>query len=175
MCTSALAQKIWGKNVFSKLTSYGNRVVTDAQNKPVKVLGIKQAEIQIGSYLKTTFPIVVYQAIHEELLIGYTFLARFNLAVYCGKGLGTQPEVHTVKRFNFCQEQMECITMQKEYIPPRAIKVVTTKINLPETWSKQDRIATIGLPICTHSEDLEQIPVTAITCPFSYDVIGLQN
>ena len=70
---------------------------------------------------------------------------------------------------------MECITMQEEYIPSRAIKVVTAKINLPETWSKQDRIAAIGLPICTHSEDLEQIPVTAITCPFSYDVIGLQN
>ena len=104
MCTSALAQKIWGKNVFSKLTSYGNRVVTDAQNKPVKVLGIKQAEIQMGSYLKTTFPIVVYQALHEELLIGYTILARFKLAVYCGKGLGTQPEMHTVKRFNFCQK-----------------------------------------------------------------------
>ena len=88
-------------------------------------------------------------------------------------GIGTQPKLESVRRFNFHQEQLECHTTKYEYVPPQAVKVVTARIN-SETWSERDRTKAIGMSVCTHSEDIEKVPVQSITCPFTYDVIGPQ-
>ena len=173
MITSEMAKEVWGKEFKSKLAAYSNRTVTDAQNKPVTVLGIRHAWIKIGDHLRKKFPIIIYQASHKEMLLGYAFLAQFRLAIYANVGIGTQPKLESVRRFNFHQEQLECHTTKYEYIPPQAVKVVTARIN-PETWSERDRIKAIGMSVCTHSEDIEKVPVQSITCPFTYDVIGPQ-
>ena len=84
------------------------------------------------------------------MLLGYAFLAQFRLAKYANVGIGTQPKLESVRRFNFNQEQLECHTTKYEYVPPQAVKVVTARIN-PETWSERDRTKVIGMSVCTHS------------------------
>ena len=82
--------------------------------------------------------------------------------------------MEAIKRFSFHQEQLECHALKHEYIPPQAVQVITARIN-SDSWSEKDKIKAIGATVCTHSEDIEQIPVGNITCPFTYDVVGLQG
>ena len=117
--------------------------MTDAQNKPVTVLGKRHAWIKIGDHVRKKFQIIIYQASHKEMLLGYAFLAQFRLAKYANVGIGTQPKLESVRRFKFHQEQLKCHTTKHEYVSSQAVKVVTTRIN-PETWSEIDRTKAIG-------------------------------
>ena len=175
MITSKLAEDIWGVNVTNTLRQYGNKKVTDAQGQEVKVVGMKNAVIKLGTHLTATYPVVVYQAEHKEMLLGWSFLSDFKLAVYTGCGIGSQPEVAMVKRLNFADEQMECFTKKEEYVPPQAVKVITARIKMPATWSAQDRIQMVGSSIVTHSEDIEGTPINCITVPYSYDIIRIND
>lgn len=78
MITSAMAKTLWGNDSIGKLQNYPRRSVEDAQGNPVKVLGFKETKIEIGIHLTAHYPIVVYEAEHKELLLGYTFLKDYN-------------------------------------------------------------------------------------------------
>ena len=173
MITSNMATQIWGKDFLKYLTKFPNRNVEDAQGNPVKVLGVKQAEIRLGKQLKVKYPMVVYQANHQEILLGYTFLLDQNLNIYTGKGIGTDPKVEMIKRLNYKAEPMDCIPMENLTIPAKAIKTIKIKIKMPEQWTNEDRIGAIGVPILIHSEDLENIGITQLRCPYTYDLIGI--
>ena len=73
MITSGMAEEVWGKDFRTKVATYPNRIVMDAKNRPVTVVGVKYALIKIGNHLPTKFPIVIYQADHKEMLLGYAF------------------------------------------------------------------------------------------------------
>ena len=175
MATSEMAKELWGENYAQKLQKYpSNRSVEDAQGNPVEVQGYKVSQINIGQHLSTKYPIVVYKAEHKEILLGYSFLVDHNLAIYCGKGLGTQPQMEVVKRLNI-EEAMECTPCEEEIIPPQAIKGVKVKIWFPDDWSNKERIAAIGSPIVIHSEDIENIPIPNLTVQYTYDILSIDN
>ena len=175
MITSEMAKELWGENYVQKLQKYpSNRSVEDAQGNPVEVQGYKQSQINIGQHLSTKYPIVVYKAEHKEILLGYSFLVDYNLAIYCGKGLGTQPQMEVVKRLNI-EEAMECTPCEEEIIPPQAIKGIKVKIWFPDDWSNKERLAAIGSPIVIHSEDIENIPITNLTVQYTYDILSIDN
>ena len=88
MATSRMALQIWGPNYKENLQKYPNRVVEDAQGNECIIEGFKMCNIILG-HLETEYPVVIYQASHAELLLGYTYLAEHELIVYCGKGIGT--------------------------------------------------------------------------------------
>ena len=175
MATSEMAKELWGENYAQKLQKYpSNRSVEDAQGNPVEVQGYKVSQINIGQHLSTKYPIVVYKAEHKEILLGYSFLVDHNLAIYCGKGLGTQPQMEVVKRLNI-EEAMECTPCEEDIIPPQAIKGVKVKIWFPDDWSNKERIAAIGSPIVIHSEDIENIPIPNLTVQYTYDILSIDN
>ena len=175
MITSAMATQLWGNNYKNSLHPYpSHKKVEDAQGNQVSVEGFKQCKIQIGEHLNTKYPIVVYTATHKELLIGYSFLVDLDLAVYAGKGIGTQPK-HMVKRLNFKEEPLECTALEDITIRPKEFKIVKVKLALPN-WSREDHIKAIGSPIIIHSEDIEAgLPIGNITCPYVYDILSLDG
>ena len=175
MITSEMAKELWGEKYAQKLQKYpSNRSVEDAQGNTVEVQGYKQSQINIGQHLSTKYPIVVYKAEHKEILLGYSFLVDYNLAIYCRKGLGTQPQMDTVKRLNI-EEAMECTPCEEEIIPPKAIKGIKVKIWFPDDWSNKERMTAIGSPVVIHSEDIEKIPITNLTVQYTYDIISIDN
>ena len=173
MCTSQLAKKIWGNDYGHDLKPYGNRVVQDAQGNEVKVLGYKNSKIQLGKLDATEYPIVIYEANHSEILIGYTYLADNNLNIYCGKGIGSSPKPDVVKRLNYKEEPMECFLMADEEIPAGALKTVEMKVKIPKQWTNQDKMMMIGHPVIVHSEDIEKKKPTELTCPYTYDILEM--
>ena len=173
MCTDQLAKKIWGSNHRHELKPYGNRVVQDAQGNDVNVLGYRNSKIKLGKLDETEYPIVVYEASHEEMLIGYTYLADHNLNIYCGKGIGKSPKPDVVKRLNYTQEPMECYLMADEEIPAGALKTVEMKVKVPQQWTNQDKMMVIGHPVIIHSEDNEGKKPTELTCPYTYDILEM--
>ena len=175
MITSEKAKELWGENYMNNLQKYPkNRSVEDAQGNPVEVEGYRQSQIDIGQYLSTKYPVVVYKAEHKEILLGYSFLVDNNLAIYCGKGLGTQPQMEVIKRLNI-EEALECTPYEDEIIPPQAIKGIKVKIWFPDDWSNKERVAAIGSPIIIHSEDIENTPVTNLTVKYTYDIFSIDN
>ena len=144
-----------------------------AQGNPVMVLGYRNCKIALGEKLVTEYPIVVFKANHQEILLGYTFLVDHGLNIYCGKGIGLQPTVEIVKRLNYVEKPMECTPMEEETIPPKAIKMIKVKVWLPSEWTQSDRIAAIGLPIVLHSEDLETVGLNQLRCPYVYEILGI--
>ena len=175
MITSAIAKQLFGTCFENQLQKYPSRQVHDAQGNIVKVLGYRKAQIELGNHLKTEYPVVIYEADHQEILLGYTFLLHNNLNLYAGKGIGTEPIIEVVKRINATNEKMECTPMENEVIPPKATKTVKVKLWMPDNWGHQDRVAVIGSPILIHSEDLEEVSVTQLTCPYIYDLIGIDH
>ena len=175
MITSAIAKQLFGTNFENQLQKYPSRQVHDAQGNQVKVLGYKKATIELGLHLKTEYPVVIYEADHHEILLGYTFLLHNQLNLYAGKGIGTEPIIEVIQRINIINEKMECTPMENEVIPPKATKTVKVKIWMPDDWGSQERIAVIGSPILIHSEDLEKVSVNQLTCPYVYDLIGIDH
>ena len=173
MITSAMAKTLWGNDSIGKLQNYPRRSVEDAQGNPVKVLGFKETKIELGIHLTAYYPIVVYEAEHKELLLGYTFLKDYNLAIYCGTGIGPTPQIEVIRRLNFSDQPLECFSIQEHMIPPKAIKVIKAKIKLPHNWDKQDQMAIIGTPVVSHSEDLEEVNIQHLQCPYTYDIIDV--
>lgn len=173
MVTSKMATKLWGINFHNQLNKFPNRAVEDAQGNPVKVLGYKNATITLGENLRVNYPVVIYEAKHEEILLGYTFLVDNKLNIYCGHGIGNQPKTEVIKRLNYVQEPLECTVMEDENIPPKAMKTIKVKVWFPSNWSKEDKIGAIGSPIVTHSEDLDKVGITQLKCPYTYDILGI--
>ena len=172
MITSAKAAEIWGTKYRQHLEPfYANRQVKDAQNKAVNIHGVKISEITIGPHLKVKYPLIVYEASHKEVLMGYSFLEHYDLAVYPGRGIGTQPELNFCQRLNIDDTPMKCFAKQSEYIPAKATKIVKVRVEFPQSWSIKDRMECIGEPVVTHSEDVECLPVGCLTCPYTYDII----
>ena len=174
MATSRMAQRLWGPNYKQNLQQYPNRAVEDAQGNEVVVEGFKISKIKLGKHLETEYPIVVYQAEHEELLIGYTYLVDHELVIYCGKGIGTSPLKETVRRLNFKQEPMQCKPVTDEEIPAKTMKAVKLKVETPENWTKEQKMSLIGQPIIVHSEDIEKVDLDQLTCPYTYDILELE-
>ena len=175
MITSAIARQLFGTNFENQLQRYPSRQVHDAQGNQVKVLGYRKATIELGVHLKTEYPVVIYEADHHEILLGYTFLLHNQLNLYAGKGIGTEPIIEVINRINIINEKMECTPMENEVIPPKATKTIKVKIWMPDDWGYQDRIAVIGSPILIHSEDLENVSVNQLTCPYVYDLVGIDH
>ena len=173
MITSAMATEIWGKKFQQKLRKFPDRNVEDAQGNPVTVLGFKQCKIDLGEHLSVDYPAVVYKADHQEILLGYTFLVDHNLNIYCGKGIGTKPQVEIIKRLNYAEEQLQCTPLKDEIIPPKAMKAIKVKVWFPSQWNDNDKMITIGSPIVTHSEDIGEDDITQLKCPYTYDILGL--
>ena len=173
MSTSKMAEDLWGPNYGSKLKKFPNRVVEDAQGNEVIVQGYIMAEIKMGTYLRTNYPIVVYQAQHSELLIGYTFMVDHSLNIYCGKGIGTSPNHEIVKRLNFKQEPMVCKPLENEEIPAKSMKAIRLKVETPENWSNEQKMTLIGQPVVVHSEDLEKVELNQLTFPYTYDILEI--
>ena len=173
MATSKMALQLWGPNYKEGLQEYPNRVVEDAQGNECTIEGFRISNIRLGD-LTTNYPIVIYQAGHEELLLGYTFLAEYELIVYCGKGIGTAPFLDTVKRLNFRQEPMKCSPLKDEEIPPRSMKTIRMKVEAPEHWSLEQKKTLIGQPVVVHSEDMECVELNQLRCPYTYDILELE-
>lgn len=87
MMTSKLATQLWGNKINNLRPYPNNRIVEDAQGRPVNVKGFKECEIKIGTHLITKYPIIIYEAEHSELLLGYSFLVDYDLAIYAGKDI----------------------------------------------------------------------------------------
>ena len=173
MMTSTMAERLWGTNYQVGLRSYAHRSVRDAQGNRVEVYGFKIANIEIGTHLKARYPVVIYKAQHDELLIGYTFLCDFNLNIYSSQGIGTNPNFEVVKKLNFAEEKLECTPMQTEVVQPKSIKTIKASIKFPIYWDKTDKNKAIGAPMVTHSEHLEPaLYVTQLTCPYTYDILS---
>ena len=85
--TSKLATQLWGNKIKNLRPYPSNRIVEDAQGRPVNVKGLKECEIKIGTHLTTKYPIIIYEAEHSELLLGYSFLVDYDLAIYAGKDI----------------------------------------------------------------------------------------
>ena len=175
MMTNPMAQRLWGNQFQNQLQRFPNRPVEDAQGNPVKVLGYKVCTINLGDHLETNYPVVIYEANHEEMLIGYTFLVDNNLNIYCGHGIGNQPKSEVIRRLNYVEEPLECTTMEDITIPPKSMSTIKVKIWFPSTWNEKDRIAAIGCPIVTHSEDLEHVGITQLKCPYTYDLLSIDT
>ena len=175
MMTNPMAQRLWGNQFQNQLQRFPNRPVEDAQGNPVKVLGYKVCTINLGNHLETNYPVVIYEANHEEMLIGYTFLVDNNLNIYCGHGIGNQPKSEVIRRLNYVEEPLECTTMEDITIPPKSMSTIKVKIWFPSTWNEKDRIAAIGCPIVTHSEDLEHVGITQLKCPYTYDLLSIDT
>ena len=175
MMTSQMAKSFFGLDIIQKLSKYPRRITNDAQNNPVKILGYKQCQIKIGEFLKTSYPIVIYEAHHEELLLGYTFLYDYDIAVYPGRGIGLNPSPEIIKRLNYIEEPMQCFSIEEIAIPPKAIQSINCKVKVPYEWSQNDRIAIIGTPVVTHSEDLQSVEITDLQCPYTYDIISIDH
>ena len=173
MMTSLMATRLWGNRIQNQLQRFPNRAVEDAQGNPVKVLGYKICTVSLGNHLETSYPVVIYEANHEEMLIGYTFLVDNKLNIYCGHGIGNQPKSEVIKRLNFVEEPLECTTIQDATIPPKSMSTIKVKIWFPSNWNEKDRIAAIGCPIVTHSEDLEYVGITQLKCPYTYDLLSI--
>ena len=116
---------------------------------------------------------MIYEADHQEILLGYTFLLHNQLNLYAGKGIGTEPIIEVENRINTTNAKMECTPMENEVIPPKATKTIKVQMWMPDNWGDQDRIAVIGSPILIHSEDLEEVSVNQLTCPYMYDLVGI--
>ena len=175
MMTSTMASKLWGKHYRTKLQKYPDRRVQDAQGNPVQVEGFKISKIQISAHLNVQYPVVIYTAKHEELLLGYSFLCDYGLNIYSRKGIGTDPQIEVVKRLHFKEEKLTCIASKDEVILPKSMRTIRGIIRFPEHWDITDRMEALGAPVVTHSEDLEPLHVTQLTCPYTYDVIGLDH
>ena len=87
MMTSKLATQLWGNKINNLRPYPNNRLVEDAQQRPLNVKGFKECEIKIGTHLTTKYPIIIYEAEHSELLLGYSFLVDYDLAIYAGKDI----------------------------------------------------------------------------------------
>ena len=175
MITSELAKEIWGRNYRTNLSKYpANRAVNDAQGNTVTVEGFKQCKLELGSSLSVSYPIVIYTASHVEMLLGYSFMVDYNLVIYCGKGLGTEPKPEIIKRINV-EEYLECETLEEEMIPAKATKLIKVKINFPGDWTQAEKLAAIGSPIIIHSENIEKIPVSNLTCPYIYNILNIDS
>ena len=175
MVTSEMAKTIWGNNFQNGLETFPvSRKVEDAQGNPVSVLGYKNSKIQIGKNLSVEYPVVIYKANHQEVLLGYTFLVDQKLNIYSGKGIGTQPEIEIVKRLNYVTEPLECTPIQDEIIPAKSVKTIKIKVWMPSQWTNKDRLAAVGSPIIIHSEDIqEDTGINQLQCPYTYDLLGI--
>ena len=176
MMTTTMAEKLWGKQFNNQLQPYPSyRTVEDAQGQPVTVKGYIESNIEIGEHLKAKYPIIIYEATHSETLLGYSFLVDYNLAIYAGIGLGTQPKL-LVKRLNIKEEPMTCSSIEDEIIQGKAMKTIQIKINTPDNWSQADKIKAIGCPIIIHSEDIEKgTPIGNLRCPYLYDIMSIDG
>ena len=179
MMTSKLATQLWGNKIKNLRPYPSNRIVEDAQGRPVNVIGFKECEIKIGNHLTTKYPIIIYEAEHSELLLGYSFLVDYDLAIYAGKGLGATPKL-TVKRLNIKEEPMNCINIKDEIIRGRSIKGIKVRIEYPSDWTKEEKIKSIGCPITMHSEDIQNeknksINIGSLTCPYIYDLMPIDQ
>ena len=173
LVTSALAEEIWKTDYKKKLKKFPNIEVQDAQGNLVTIFGYKICSF-IAANKKVDYPVLVYDAKHKEALLGYTFLLDNNLNIYTGVGIGTPPQPEVVKRLNYATEPLTCVVIQDEVIPPKAMKPVKVKLNFPEYWSTQEKIAAIGSAIVIHSEDIEtQLKITQLSAMYTYDLIGI--
>ena len=174
MMTSALATNLWG-NLKNKLSVYPNREVTDAQNNPVQVLGYKLCDIKIGNHLNTKYPIVIYEAQHKECLMGYAFLVDYGIDVFSGRGIGKINMPDVVRRLNVVTEPMECTALDTKVIPAKAMTTLPVKVWFPSSYDETSRQRAVGCPIVIHSEDLETVGPTQIKCPYTYDILSVDN
>ena len=173
LVTSALAEDIWNTDYKKKLKKFPNIEVQDAQGNLVTIFGYKICSF-IAANKKVDYPVLVYDAKHKEALLGYTFLLDNNLNIYTGVGIGTPPQPEVVKRLNYATEPLTCVVIQDEVIPPKAMKPVKVKLNFPEYWSTQEKVAAIGSAIVIHSEDIEtQLKITQLSAMYTYDLIGI--
>ena len=174
MITTKMAEEIWGSQYMKQLKPYPSyRTVEDAQGQPVKVRGYKDSEIKIGEHLTTQYPIIIYEAGHSELLLGYSFVVNYDLAIYAGIGLGSQPKL-LVKRLNIKEEPMTCTSINDEIIQGKSIKSIKVQIKTPQNWNTEDKIKAVGCPIILHSEDIEKgAPLGNLRCPYLYDVMNI--
>ena len=179
MMTSELAKKLWGNNYVTRLQKYPNRPVSDAQGNKVTVEGFKMSKLQIGNHLTVdSYPVVVYKASHEELLLGYTFISDYGLNVYSLQGLGTNQQFEVVKKLLAGQvnNKLTCSPVQTEVIPPKSVRTIKATLQFPDSWDITDRTQAIGAPILSSSEDLEQsLDITQLMCPYLYDVISIDR
>ena len=176
LVTSALAEDIWQSDYRKTLKKFPNIEVQDAQGNLVTVVGYKMCKIKISNMKEVDYPVLVYEAHHKEALLGYTFLVDHQLNIYTGVGIGTPPRPEVVKRLNYTREPLTCLVIQDEVIPPKAIKPVKVKINFPEYWSQQEKIAAIGSAVVLHSEDIEpDLKITQLQAMYTYDLIGIDH
>ena len=173
MCTEPLAKYLWGNDFAKTLIPYTNRAVSDAQGNHVNVMGYRYSNIKMGK-VEANYPIIVYKANHSEMLIGYTFLVDNSLIIHCGKGIGKQEKVDMIQKLNIKEDPLKCITIQKEMVPPRSLKVIKARIQYPDSWSNREKTKLIGNAVITHSEDMTDTDKIA-ECPHSYDIIGLDD
>ena len=176
MATTAMARKIWGNKFQDLLEPYPNKLIEDAQGNTVQTMGYITCTITLGEHLSVEYPIVIYKAYHQEILLGYAFLLDHNLNIYTGKGLGRLQTHETIKRLNYIEDPLECTPIEQETIPAKAIKAIKVKIWFPTHWTDNDRIAAIGSPIVIHSEDLEKhLDITQLSAIYTYDLIGIDH
>ena len=149
---------------------------TDASGSNVTISGFIPVTVKLKDKLEMKYPMVVYEAKHSELLVGYSFLQDARLAVIPGRGIINAPDVEYIRRINFRIPPLELVPTKPHTIPPKAIKIIETKIKFLDGTPINIKNSIIGQQFVTSSEHIEHdLDLNQLSAPFLYDTISADH
>ena len=107
--------------------------------------------------------------------MGYAFLVDYGIDVFSGRGIGKINMPDVVRRLNVVTEPMDCTALDTKVIPAKAMATLPVKVWFPSSYDETSRQRAVGCPIVIHSEDLETVGPTQIKCPYTYDILTIDN